>query len=58
MENGLIIASIDRAGGHVVVLLIAAGGGLLYGLIHLVVKRRRDQARRDHGPESGRGPEA
>jgi len=53
-----LIASIDRAGDHVVVVgvlaLVAAVVGLVYGLAQLVGKRRTDRAH--FGDRSGRGP--
>ncbi len=57
-----LIASIDRAGDHVVVVgvlaVVAAVVGLVYGLVRLVGKRRADRPQPDRDSGGARGPEA
>jgi hypothetical protein len=58
MGHGLVFASIDRAGGHIVIVgalvAVAAVGGLIYALVHRVTKSRAARTR----SESAQGPEA
>jgi hypothetical protein len=57
MGHGLVIASIDRAGSHLILLLIAAVGGLVYALVRLVIRKRAARSRSDRPPEGTPGPE-
>ena len=54
MGNGLLVASLGRAGGHIallgIVVLIGAVVGLVYGLVH--------GRRSDRGHAGERGPAA
>ncbi len=62
MAHGLVIANVDRAGGHIVIVgvlvVVAAVGGMIYGLVRLVGKNRAARTRSDHGADGVQGPEA
>jgi hypothetical protein len=57
-----VIASIDRAGDHVVVVgvlaVVAALAALVYGLVQLVGKSRVGRSQPDDDSASARHPEA
>lgn len=58
MGHGLVIASIDRAGGHIYIVgalvAVATLGGLVYALVRWVGKSRAGRTRSDRGPGDAR----
>ena len=52
MGHGLLIATVDRAGGHAALLGVVVLVGAVVGLVYLVRSRRRPDASLDAGDQS------
>jgi hypothetical protein len=61
MGLGIVMANLDRAGGHVLILGVllglAAVGGLVYGLVRLMARNRATRPPARSRPDGADGPE-